>query len=592
MQIVKYRVSKFLWILFLCCIIIPFLNCSKDDSSPGAQNEPNDPSIPNEFQSQGQRVVSKIDLSNMLFSSKNLKMFESSNFNPGIRTDEGHRQHVLEFPTHNIERVNAYEWALTLSNSCVPNSTSDYSNCITMFKNGLERSRLFLDHLTNYNKTKILMVAIFRVPNWLSIYPSTAPGCFGGLLGEVYRPKNYHVWHQVLATLVEFIKSINAEAQGTQIYYQFWNEPEQACNWKEGTAELLLLYSQTAPYIKSIHPTAKIGGPGSESWTGIVDKDVNTRPQNLVFDFIQFSKEQNIPLDFVTFHYFSSDYNKELIEGVTKTREFQAKLGIKESDQPIIINEWLPQDMAPSGYNPLQAADGANFYLAMDTVSIWGQGGVTWQDYSNSPEDAWGLLTFDPVLKKPLFFVYKFFDELSRTSLGINHWKEDITLDLPDSVTQPKFKIGERSFIISKERNNSCYKIGTWNRLGDNADAAIGYLLSEGMVLADFQSAYGADLVTMKSKLISAIQNNQAPLPKWVQIFKNANLIFTEIDSIRSAKEYNYEISFEGKKISSSTGKSHARKNIYEQDKVLTVENDSLKFSIFSEEVIFMSICF
>ena len=587
MRATNLQVSKILWIVFLCLLSIPFLNCSTNGSSGAGA-----PLAPNISQSFGQQVLSKIDLNNMLFSSKNLKIFESSNFYPGIRTDEGHRQFVLGFPTHNIVRVTAYEWALTLSNSCVPISATDYSNCMTMFKNGLEQSRLYLDQLTNYNKTKILMVDIFRVPNWLSSHPSTAPGCFGGLLGEVYRPKDYLVWQQVLATLVEFIKSVNAEAKGTQIYYQFWNEPEQACNWKEGTAELLQLYSQTAPYIKSIHPSAKIGGPGSESWTGIVDKDVNTRPQNLVLDFIQFSVEQNLPLDFITFHYFSSDYRGELIDGVTKTREFQAKLGIQEANQPIIINEWLPQDNAPSGYNPFQAADGANFYLALDKINISGQGGVDWQDYGNAPEDAWGIVGFDPVVKKPLFYVYKFFDELSRTSLGINHWSEDINSNLPDSATPTKFKIGERSFIISKEKENACYKLGTWNRLGDSADASIAYLLSAGMLMVDFQSAYGTDPVIMKAKLISAIKNSKAPTSKWDEAFKNAKFILTEIDSIRSSKEYNYEVSFSGLKISSASGMSHARKDIYAQSKIIRVENDTIKLSLFSEEVSFLNICF
>ena len=112
------------------------------------------------------------------------------------------------------------------------------------------------------------------------------------------------------------------------------------------------------------------------------------------------------------------------------------------------------------------------------------------------------------------------------------------------------------------------------------------------MVLADFQSAYGADPIIMKSRLISAIQNNQAPLPKWDSAFKNAKLVLTEINSIRDTREYNYEMSFGGVKISSSSGKSYARKGVYEQDKTLTAENDKLKFRLFNEEVSFINICF
>lgn len=565
-------VNKFIGVLFLFSIFFLFRI-----SSQVSAKEPRE-------------VYSKIDLNQMPFSNESLSLYESSNFYPGIKTDNGHRNYVLEFPTHNMVRVNIYEWALTLSNNCKPNSDSDYSNCIAKFKKSLESGRLYLKHLTNYNKTKILMVDVFRTPMWLSIDPDWTPGCYGGMVGEAYRPKDYKVWHQVLDVLVEYIKSIDAESQGTNIYYQFWNEPEQICNWKEGTAEFLQLYSQTAPYLKSIHPTSKVGGPGVTSWRGIIENDVNHRPQNLIFDLIQFTKEQKLPMDFVSFHYFSIDYRKDLIDGADNIRKFQKKMGIKEVNMPLIINEWLPQTETPYGYNSNQAVDGANMFLAMRDAGINAQGGVAWQDNGKAASEGWGIVTFDPVVKKPLFYVYKFFDELSRTSQGIYYWKENIDIEFRD--TNSSFTVGERTFIISKEKKNKCYKVGSWNRLAPSDDVGIAYLLSKGIKVVDLQKEFDTELKEMKNKLVAAIKNYQSPIPKWAGLFKEAGFVKNEVDDIRNDQVFNYVLDFSPLKLLSASGKSYSQKDTYVMDKVILIDQNIMKFDLLSEEVFFADVCF
>ncbi|MBI3896856.1 MAG: hypothetical protein HY308_01010 [Gammaproteobacteria bacterium] len=552
-----------------------------------------------EHQSDSIPVTRSLNLKSMAFDNNNLGVFQSSNYYPGIRTTNGHQLYLQQFPTHNIVRVNAFDWAVVLSDACVPNS--DYSNCITQFRNGLETSRTYLNQLVRFNTTKILMVDIFRTPTWLSSHPDATPACGGGKLGQSYRPKNYAVWQQLLQVTATFFKDFEIVPNGTQIYYQFWNEPDLDCNWQEGTNELLELYSQTMPYLKTAHPSAKVGGAGIEAWAGVVAKDRQTKTQNLNFDLIQYARANSLPLEFVSFHYFSTSYKDEFLDGIAQYRSFQRNLGILESQMPIILSEWLPQSESPSGFNPFLAADAGNLFLAMHEAKLWGQGGVPWQDYGPKPTDEWGLITNNPggmgsnadATPKPIFYVYKFFDEISRASRGINYWTETIELDIPSSTLQPKFKIGERKFLFSMTASDRCYRFGSWNRLGSPEQASIAFLLGEGITVAELTSAYGADPATFMNNLVAAIKAGEPFAEKWRSAFQNANAVYFAVDDLGKNKEYGYRLTFSDfAVVASANGKSVGRDGVFIQDKPLTINSNEISFSLRPEEVLFSDICF
>jgi len=113
----------------------------------------------------------------------------------------------------------------------------------------LQQSRPNLDDLTRRNSTRVLMVDSFRSPAWLSRSADRRPACGGGVLAHAHRPADYRVCQQLLDIAVRFFQpydgatGINPQV-ATRIHYQFWNEPDLACNWQEDTSAFLELYGQ------------------------------------------------------------------------------------------------------------------------------------------------------------------------------------------------------------------------------------------------------------------------------------------------------------------------------------------------------------
>lgn len=578
--------GKTLLLLIAATILnVCFINCSTgSDLTATSENQAAGSAL-------SLQVSNDILLKSALFSTMGLGVFESSNFYPGIRTNAGHQMFTQEFQSHNLIRVNAFDWAVVLSDGCIPAAADDYSNCVEAFKLALETSRGYLTDLTQSNKTKKLMVNIFRTPSWLSLAPDSTPACGGGNLGQSYRPKDVVVWQQLLKVTTDFMKEIENGGQGATIYYEFWNEPDLACNWQEGTAEFLELYSQTMPFIKGQHPNAKVGGAGTVSWKGKVAKDEATKIQSLNFDLIKYAQDQSLPMDYVSFHYFSNDYQTDFVDGVKAYRIYQQQLGISVAQMPVLLSEWLPQKETPNGVNPSLAADAANLFLSLQQVNLEAQGGLPWQDYGTQPGEQWGIVDFANASKKPIFYVYKFFDNIARNSLGLYQQREDIGVALSDS--SKKFKVGERALLFSKSKTSGCFQMALWNRVASASDASVSYLFGKGVTLQELQVAYGANPTVMLQLLIADIRKGQAFDSKWSAEFLQAQKIFSEVEELRVADAFLHTQNFLGfNKIKSAKAQSIALGNIPYQAKVVKVKNNQLKFNLNSDEVMTADLCF
>lgn len=551
----------------------------------------------------------------MPFERNGLRVFQSSNYYPGVRSAKGHALYVQSFPEHHVVRVNAFDWAAVASSPCRPGTAtvggapvSDHTACLALFKSVLEQSKPYLDSLTRLNSTQILMVDIFRTPTWLSRSADAGAACGGGVLAHAHRPSDYRVWRQLLDIAVQFFKQYDGAVGGnpqvsTQVHYQFWNEPDLACNWQEDTPAFLELFEQTMPYLKAVHPNSRVGGPGSQAWAGRIGTDGATRPQNLAFDLVDFAKARALPLDFMTWHYFSADYRGQLVDGVAAYRAFLAARGLSEAQLPLIINEWLPQEGNPTGLHRYLAPDAANALLAFFETKVSAQGGVPWQDYGPAEGDAWGLVAFNETgnaegladaAKKPIFHVYEFFDLLSRTSLGVHAAREDIVLDAAAFGGARPFKIGERALLVSQEPGAGCYRFAVWNRIASPEQGGIAYVLGQGVALADLQRAYGADPALMVKNLASAIRAGTAFDAKWSAVFRQAQSIDAWLAEMRDRREFAYSIALTGlRNPTVSQAKSIGRDGAFLQDKRLTVDSAgaSLAFSVKPEEVVHAGLC-
>ncbi len=534
------------------------------------------------------------DLSQVQYRQFNSQVLKSSNYYPGVRSLEGHNLLINTFPSQSLIRVNAFDRAVIDSEKCLNSNSSTADTCIDLFQKSLNNTRPYIDQLTQNGRTQYLMFDIFRTPIWLSTYPDLSSACGGGRTGQSFPAKDMNVWKRLLDVVVAFAKDIEAKNK-TKILYQFWNEPDLACNWKASTTEFLNYYSVTATHLRSAHGTAKIGGPGLGYWNGRLEKDGASRSTGLAFELMKVAQANSIPMDFVSFHYFSKDVAEDYLKAIDEYRSYQKSLGI--TNQDIILSEWLPKGSGlPYLVSKFQAADAARLFQAMSDSDLFLQGGLPWQDYGSQQSDEWGIVSYPAAKKKPIFDVYEFFDGVARTSSGVWYKNEGVTLPslqyTNGNATQIKLKIGERSIFVSKDNSNNCYRSAVWYRLGDASEIGVSSLLKNGFTTSDIEHYYGSLKEDAIAQLKLDIQANKPCDPRFKDIFSEANKLYYRVESLRANQSAQLKFDFRGmpsnpKITAFSTNRDGAEK------KSIAIDNSirGLTYIIKAEEVVLLNIC-
>jgi hypothetical protein len=114
-------------------------------------------------------------------------------------------------------------------------------------------------------------------------------------------PNNWSEWENLVTKTVERISGRNGLNIGN-VYYEVWNEPDLFGKFKiSGSKNYLELYSRTARAVqraKNVN-SYKIGGPATTAFY-----------ENWMNRLLIFTQENNLPLDFISWHRYSKDLNK------------------------------------------------------------------------------------------------------------------------------------------------------------------------------------------------------------------------------------------------------------------------------------------
>jgi hypothetical protein len=107
-------------------------------------------------------------------------------------------------------------------------------------------------------------------------------------------------------------------------YWEIWCEPENQSCWGGTMEQFMEFFAITAKLLKKEFPDLKIGGPGF----------CNQIP---IPDFLKYCRNNNVPLDFVSYHgYLQSP--EEMAERMVKARKFLDEYGYKEAE--LFLTEW------------------------------------------------------------------------------------------------------------------------------------------------------------------------------------------------------------------------------------------------------------
>ena len=175
-------------------------------------------------------------------------------------------------------------------------------------------------------------------------------------------PKDFHKWARICEHIIRHMKEGWADGNHYGMtYWEIWNEPDLHPQCWDGPNELFFeLYEIAARHLKACFPDLKIGGPAVTS--------VNNKGFLIAFfDYITRDKENPVPMDFFSFHRYTTT-PEDLAKHADEARRLCDEYGYTEAET--ILNEWNyvknwhPREDMLYSYRTIPSLKGSAFILS------------------------------------------------------------------------------------------------------------------------------------------------------------------------------------------------------------------------------------
>ncbi len=263
-------------------------------------------------------------------------------------------------------------------------------------------------------------------------------------------------WKPVAGEIATQLKGVTA----VEIYLEVWNEPDLGEFWSGTTQEYLAIYKAIAEEIKSANPNAKVGGAAVNQWFNKLPGSENA----LNIELIRYASENNVPLDFVSWHFYRTpDQAKDPVEA------YEAEIseaGFSKKPE-LIITEWNGWSTEARKYVPAMSSLIATDYFEFAQAGIDGQIFYNWEDDTSLDDPSnryYGLLTRQGEETKdlrPTYYAHAMFDALAEKSSAIALTKKDSLLMVigkpktgncsPAIMWEPNFDSSSPGFYANKD---------------------------------------------------------------------------------------------------------------------------------------------
>lgn len=245
--------------------------------------------------------------------------------------------------------------------------------------------------------------------------------------GHVTPPKDEKRWRELVQATVRHMLQRYGENEVAQWPFEIWNEPNLTNFWKDADQQAYFdLYNVTARAIKDVYPDLHVGGPaicgGSDHW---------------ITDFLNFCHRENVPVDFVSRHAYTSkppkkrtpDYTyQDLHPNTDMLEQFKAvRERVDASPFPHLPLHITEYNTSYSPINPVHDTPLNAAYLArilseggdvVDSFSYWTFSDVFEEsDVPRAPfHGGFGLMALNGI-PKPTFHLFAFFNKLGEERL-------------------------------------------------------------------------------------------------------------------------------------------------------------------------------
>ena len=174
---------------------------------------------------------------------------------------------------------------------------------------------------------------------------STPPG-LGKVLDKKSPPWDLKAFKEVVK---KHIRRLSCKKK-FNIWYEVWTAPDLDAFFLGNTKEYLEVYRAVAEGVKELEQETKIhipvGGPSTSWWFQNTDGNTSLMPEkSLMYELIKFCAHYKLPLDFISWHAYSSDpgaeremtlYNKI---SVALIRDWLVYFNL-DKGTPLIVDEW------------------------------------------------------------------------------------------------------------------------------------------------------------------------------------------------------------------------------------------------------------
>jgi xylan 1,4-beta-xylosidase len=299
-------------------------------------------------------------------------------------------------------------------------------------------------------------------------------------------PKDDNKWISFIKAFISFLIHRYGVEEVISWKFEVWNEPNIFVFFKGKKKDYFHLYEITSKAIKEVEPRIKVGGPSTALLAWLPD-------------FIQYTKDNNVPLDFITSHYYPGEplglglmfkYMKSmLIDSVTKMNKLKSGRVIDAGrcfmndqteeeiemdkgmmakntsiarneigDLPFYLTEWNLSATITSYSNDTRkvAAFLIKSIVEMDNIlngtSVWAFSDI-FDEFVLMPDEftgGFGLLTVNGI-PKPQFYALKMLSRTGDKKYDLPVTNEEIELAIYESDN-------EKQIIVFRQRMKQVYE--------------------------------------------------------------------------------------------------------------------------------------
>jgi hypothetical protein len=174
-------------------------------------------------------------------------------------------------------------------------------------------------------------------------------------------PKDFTKWARICERIIMHYNKGWANGFNFGIeYWEIWNEPENPPMWTGTKEQFLELYKISSKYLKAKFPEIKIGGYGSCGFYAHFRPDANDFYKSFLTwfdDFLDMCKKENCPLDFYSWHIYTSNVD-EILKSANYVRSKLDEYGFSSTESH--LNEWN-YGAEGGGFDNIATMQGAGF---------------------------------------------------------------------------------------------------------------------------------------------------------------------------------------------------------------------------------------